>query len=127
MESGLYMSKSLIDLEPIEIIKQLENDRSLMGELIKECHTRGIKKAEAEEAYRREYSKALFYLKNGEVKYPSTLLTELAKGKVSKFLEAKEKTDIEYELIREKLRNVRIDIEILRTFLSYSKEQMKMI
>ena len=98
-----------------------------MEELIKECHTRGIRKAEAEEVYRREYSKALFYLKSGEIKYPSNLLTELAKGKVSKLLESKERTDMEYELVKDKLRNVRIDIEVLRTFLSYSKEQMKMI
>lgn len=116
-----------MDLEPIEIIKQLENDRKLMEELIKECNTRGIRKAEAEAAYRKAYSIALYRLKNGEVKYPSTLLTELAKGKVSELLEAKERTEMEYELVRDKLRNVRIDIEVLRTFLSYSKEQMKMI
>lgn len=121
------MSNKLIDLEPIEIFKQLENDRHIMQELIIQCNISGIKKAETEAAYRRAYSIALFNLKNGETKYPSTLLTELAKGKVNKELEAREKADIEYELIKDKLRNVRIDIEILRTFLSYTKEQMKMI
>lgn len=121
------MSDLAIDLEPIEIIKQLESDRHIMQELIIECNTRGIRKAEAEAIYRKAYSIALFNLKNGDTKYPSTMLTELAKGKVSKELEARERTDMEYELAKDKLRNVRIDIEVLRTFLSYSKEQMKLI
>lgn len=121
------MSEKIYDLEPIEIIKQLENDRHIMQELIIECNTRGIRKAETEAAYRKAYSIALFNLKNGEIKYPSTMLTELAKGKVSKELEAREKADMEYELIKDKLRNVRLDIQVLITFLSYTKEQMKLI
>lgn len=113
--------------EAIKIMKELENSRHILCDIIIQCKEVAVKKAQIEENYRKAYSIALHTLKTGEAKYPASMLTELAKGKCHKEIREREAINLEYDLLLEKMRNVRLDCNILITLLSYQKEQLKLV
>lgn len=120
-------NEKIIDLEPLEIIKQLEEDRKKLQDLVTECTKWGMKKAEAEAEYKKCYSEALRILLNDGNKYTNVLLIEFAKGRVAKEYEKKEKIEIYYESLKETIRCTKVDMETLRTYLSYQKEISKIV
>lgn len=112
--------------EALKIKKELENNRNILKDIVIQLSIKTKEKAEAEENYRKAYSIALHYLKL-ENKYPATLIVDLAKGKCHKEIKERELVNLEYDLLLEKMRNVRLEINTLITLLSFEKEQMKLV
>ena len=110
-------------MEPFKILETLQLAKAELDSLTRELAEITKKKYEAE----KEYNKAT--LKEIEVarqeKVPATLIKYVVKSRLAEKLFELRILETKETYILNRLRNERSNVEILRTILSYKKEEMK--
>lgn len=91
-----------------------------------ELKTLGIKKANAERIYRTELRKEILILRQVD-KQPATLINDLAKGKeeIAKFRFERDIAETNYNVCIESMRNLRLELESYRSFLTWERVELK--
>jgi hypothetical protein len=90
-----------------------------------ELKTLGIKKAEAERNYRIALSKKLFILRTD--KYPVAVIQDIAKGtaELSDLRIHRDIEEVSYSVCVEAMRNLRLELEAYRSFLTWERIELK--
>lgn len=91
-----------------------------------ELKTLGIKKANAERIYRTELRKEILILRQVD-KQPATLINDLAKGKeeIAKLRFERDIAETSYNVCIESMRNLRLELESYRSFLTWERVELK--
>ncbi|GKX65621.1 hypothetical protein [Inconstantimicrobium mannanitabidum] len=111
-------------MNPQGLINRMENLVSQLGKKNEEQKQLGREKAEAEQSYRVAKAKEILRLK--AEKYPVTLIADLTKGN-EKVAELKLKSDIAesaYFTAISATENIRLEIEIIRSQLTWLRSEM---
>lgn len=112
-------------MNPQQIIEQMENARQALTRGNTQLKTLAINKAEAERNYR--IRKAQEILKLRAEKYPVTIIQDVVKGD-KEVAELRLKRDIaesDYYTCISAIENLRLDIEILRSKLTWLRVELK--
>ena len=121
------MTKIFLDnrLTPAEIEEQLLNSKQMLQEKNDELKVLGIRKAEAEKAYRIQLAKKYFELR--DKKYPVTLVPDLARGDedVSELKLKRDISDMLYEACRDKIKDLREEIGIMRSLMTQQRFELE--
>jgi hypothetical protein len=90
-----------------------------------ELKTLGLKKAEAERNYRIALSKKLFILRTD--KYPVAIIQDIAKGtdEISTLRLQRDIAEVNYNVCIEAMRNLRLELEAYRSFLTWERVELK--
>ena len=108
-------------MNPQQVIEQMEMTRQALTRGNTQLKTLSIKKAEAERNYR--IRKAQEILKLRAEKYPVTIIQDVVKG-----AELRLKRDIaesDYYTCISSIENLRLDIEVLRSKLTWLRVELK--
>lgn len=112
-------------MNPQQVIEQMEIARQALTRGNTQLKTLSIKKAEAERNYR--IRKAQEILKLRAEKYPVTIIQDVVKGD-KEVAELRLKRDIaesDYYTCISAIENLRLDIEILRSKLTWLRVELK--
>lgn len=104
-------------------LKELEVSKQRLDELTTELQKRGYLKAQAEREYRKELAKKLLGLRSRGNNVPSNLAADMARGdeKVSELRYQRDIAIINYDVCKERLRDEKMQIEILRSLLAFDR------
>lgn len=91
-----------------------------------ELKTFGVKKANAERNYRIALAKEIFRLRQEE-KQPATLINDLARGKeeIARLRLERDIAETNYNVCLESMRNLRLELEAYRSFLTWERVELK--
>ncbi len=112
-------------MNPQQVIEQMEMTRQALTRGNTTLKTLAIKKAEAERNYRVEVRKEILKLRLEKV--PTTILHDLVRGN-EKIAELRLKRDIaesDYYTCISSIENLRLDIEVLRSKLTWLRVELK--
>lgn len=112
-------------MNPQGILEQLEQSKQALTRGNTQLKTLSIKKAEAERNYRIELRKEILKLRLEKV--PTTIIHDIAKGN-EKIADLKLKRDIaesNYYTCMSAIENLRLDIEVLRSKLTWLRVEFK--
>lgn len=113
-------------MTPIEIMNKIQLCQHALTVGNTELKTLGIKKAKAEHDYKIELRKEILRLRQLE-KQPATLINDLAKGKeeVAKLRFERDIAETNYSVCLEAMRNLRLELEAYRSFLTWERVELK--
>ncbi|MCF0149506.1 MAG: hypothetical protein HUJ77_14070 [Clostridium sp.] len=112
-------------MNPQQIIEQMEMTRQALQKGNTNLKTLSIVKAEAERNYRVEVRKEILKLRLEKV--PTTIINDLVRGN-EKVAELRLKRDIaesDYYTCISAIENLRLDIEVLRSKLTWLRVELK--
>ena len=112
-------------MTPIEIMQKIEICQQALTKGNTELKTLGIKKAEAERNYRIALSKKLFALRME--KYPIAIMQDIAKGssEISNLRLQRDIAESSYYTAISAMDNLRLEIETLRSILTWLRVELK--
>jgi hypothetical protein len=112
-------------LTPCEIMNKIQDCQVALTKGNMELKTLGIKKAEAERNYRIALSKKLFILRTD--KYPLAIIQDVAKGsaEISDLRLQRDIAEVSYSVCLEAMRNLRLELEAYRSFLTWERIELK--
>ncbi|MDS1004956.1 hypothetical protein P9J83_15840 [Clostridium sporogenes] len=113
-------------MTPIEIIEKIKTCQQALTRGNTELKTLGIKKAKSEHDYKVALRKEMLKLRNID-KYPSNMINDLSKGN-DKVAELRLKRDIaesSYYTAISAMDNLRLEIETLRSLLTWLRTELK--
>ena len=109
--------------EPFKILEELQATKIVLDNLTKELAEITRKKCEVEEGYNKATLKEIEVARQEKV--PATLIKDVVKSRLAEKLFEVRILETKEAYILNRLRNERSNVEILRTILSYKKEEMK--
>jgi len=112
-------------MNPQQILEQIELCKQALTRGNTQLKTLAIKKAEAERNYRVRKAQEILRLRTE--KYPVTIIQDLVKGNVE-VAELRLKRDIaesDYYTCISAIENLRLDIEVLRSKLTWLRVELK--
>jgi capsule polysaccharide export protein KpsE/RkpR len=112
-------------LNPIELIEKLNQALLALQRGNTQLQTLGVKKADAERKYKISLRQELLKLRLE--KHPVSIIQDLAKGneEISKLRLERDLAENAYTTCQEAMRNIRLEIETLRSFLTYQRVELK--
>lgn len=112
-------------MNPKEIMDKIELAKIALQKGNDGLKTLGIKKADAEKKYRVELRKELLKLRLE--KYPVAIIQDLAKGneKISQLRLERDLAENSYTVCQEAMRNTRLELETLRSLLTWQRVELK--
>ncbi|SMC17274.1 hypothetical protein SAMN02745134_00277 [Clostridium acidisoli DSM 12555] len=112
-------------MTPGEIMEKINIAQIALTKGNTEIKTLGIKKAEAERNYKVALNKKILILK--AEKYPATLTLELAKGdeKVADLRMNRDIAESSYYTAVDSMNNIRLEIETMRSILTWLRVEYK--
>lgn len=104
-------------------LQQLEESKLRLEAITEELRKRGYEKALSERAYRRSLAKKELTLKTRGNNFPAGMVSDMARGdeEVSELRYKRDIAQIDYDICKDKLRNERSQIEILRSLVAYDR------
>ena len=113
-------------MTPIQIIEEIQNCKTALTQTNIRLKTLGINLAQAESTYRIAVARKEIHLRKVE-KYPANLVYDIARGDeaVAKLSLNRDIAQIDYEVCREGLRNIRVELEALRSLLAWDRVELK--
>lgn len=112
-------------MNPQRLLERLEQCIAALGRGNTQMKTLGLEKAKTEKEYKVRQAQEILKLKAD--KYPATLIMELVKGN-AEVAELRLKRDIaesSYFVGLEAMNNLRIEIEIIRSQLTWMRVELK--
>lgn len=112
-------------MTPAQIMKQMVKSGQALQQKNEELKELAIKKAEAEQAYRVALAKRILELKTDGMSV--SLINDLSRGDKT-VAELKMQRDIAesmYDACREKIKDLRSEIDIMRSILTWEREEYK--
>ncbi|MBE6067973.1 MAG: hypothetical protein E7211_09820 [Clostridium lundense] len=111
---------------PQEIMNKIQACQQALTVGNMELKTLGVKKANAERKYRIELRKEILRLRQLE-KQPATLINDLAKGKeeIAQLRLERDIGETNYSVCLEAMRNLRLELEAYRSFLTWERVELK--
>lgn len=108
----------------IQIMEEINTCRHALVKTNTQLKTLGVKLAKAEHDYSIELAKKELKLRKYE-RYPGNLVADIAKGdeEVARLCLSRDIAKIDYEICREGLRNIRMELEALRSLLAWEKAE----
>lgn len=112
-------------MKPGEIIQKLNIAQIALTKGNAELKTLGLKKAQAEQSYRVARAKKILILK--AEKYPATLIQDLARGdeNVAELRLQRDVAESSYYTAVDSMNNLRLEIETLRSMLTWLRTELK--
>ena len=112
-------------MNPTEIIKKLENAMLALQHGNTELKTLGVNKAKAERDYKIALNKKILRLK--AEKLPATLIQDLSRGdeSVAELRLQRDIAESSYFVCLDALNNLRLEIEVLRSILTWMRNELK--
>ncbi|MCR3760399.1 hypothetical protein KYB31_15585 [Clostridium felsineum] len=112
-------------MTPGEIIEKIKAAQIALTKGNSEIKTLGIKKAEAERNYKIALNKKILLLKTE--KYPATLIQDLSRGdeKVAQLRMNRDIAESAYYTAISASDNIRLEIETLRSMLTWLRVELK--
>ncbi|GAA0115708.1 hypothetical protein [Clostridium senegalense] len=112
-------------MNPIEIIKKLEDAMRALQHGNTELKRLAINKAKAERDYKIALNKKILRLKAD--KYPATLIMEVSRGdeEVAQLRLQRDIAESSYFVCLDALNNLRLEIETLRSMLTWLRAEYK--
>jgi hypothetical protein len=109
---------------PIQIMQKLEQAIQALGQGNIQLKSLGVKKSDAERKYKIALSKELLRLRLD--KQPVTIIQDLAKGNelISQLRLERDLSENAYTVCVEAMRNTRIEVETLRSFLTWERTEL---
>ncbi|WP_061317538.1 hypothetical protein [Clostridium botulinum] len=113
-------------MTPVEIMKKIGVCQQALTRGNTELKTLGVKKARAEHDYKVALRKEILRLRQLE-KQPATLINDLAKGKeeIAKLRLNRDIAETNYSVCIEAMRNLRLELEAYRSFLTWERVELK--
>lgn len=113
-------------MSPAIIMEKIQACQQALTAGNTELKTLGVKKADAERKYRVELRKELLRLRQLE-KQPVTLIKDLAKGKedIAALRLNRDIAETNYNVCIEAMRNLRLELESYRSFLTWERVELK--
>lgn len=113
-------------MSPQQIMDRITQCQAALTKGNIELKTLGIKKAEAERNYRIAVAKKEVQLRKID-KYPANLVYDIARGDeiVSKLRLNRDISTIDYDVCKEALKNIRLELESYRSFLTWERVELK--
>lgn len=113
-------------MTPIEIMEELDNCKRAMTEANTRLKTLGVNLAKTESTYRIAVAKKEITLRKID-KYPANLTHDIARGDevVARLRLNRDIAKIDYEVCKEGLRNIRSEVEVLRSLLTWERVELK--
>lgn len=110
---------------PIQIMNKLEQAIQALSQGNIQLKSLGVKKSDAERKYKIELRKELLKLRLE--KYPVSIIQDLAKGNeiISQLRLERDLSENAYAVCIEAMRNTRLEIETLRSFLTFERVELK--
>lgn len=107
-------------MTPVQIEAQLKKSGRTLQVKNEELKELGVKKAEAEKIYRIELAKKYLELKPN---YPATLVSDLARGDkyIAQLKQERDIADVLFDACREKIKDLRDEIGIMRSLLAQQR------
>lgn len=111
-------------MNPQQIIEQIQAAKVALQKGNDNLKTLGVKKADAEKKYKIELRKELLKLRLE--KYPVAIIQDLAKGeeKISQLRLERDLTENSYTVCQEAMRNTRLELETLRSLLTWQRVEL---
>lgn len=104
-----------------EKLEVLEKSKKTLDSLTIELRKRGYAKAMAEREYRMALAKKEIELRGRGNNYPANLVYDIARGQEAELRYKRDIAEIEYTILKEKLKNERQNNEILRSLLAFDR------
>lgn len=113
-------------MTPIQIIEEIQSCKMALTQANTRLKTLGINLAKAENVYRIAVAKKEVQLRKIE-KYPANLVHDIARGdiEVAKLRLDRDIAKIDYEACKEGLKNIRTELEALRSLLAWDRVEYK--
>lgn len=113
-------------MSPQQIMNKIQACQQALTAGNTELKTLGVKKARAEHDYKVELRKEILRLRHIE-KQPATLVNDLAKGKeeIAKLRLDRDIAETNYSVCLEAMRNLRLELESYRSFLTWERVELK--
>lgn len=111
-------------MNPQEIIQKIEYAKLALTKGNDQLKTLGVKKADAEKNYKIELRKELLRLRLE--KQPVAIIQDLAKGeeRISQLRLERDLAENSYNVCQEAMRNTRLEIELLRSLLTWQRVEL---
>lgn len=111
-------------MAPQQIMDRITQCQAALTRGNMELKTLGIKKAEAERNYRIALSKKLYILRSD--KCPTAIIQDVAKGteEISKLRQERDIAEVSYNVCLEAMRNLRLELEAYRSFLTFERVEL---
>lgn len=112
-------------MTPQQIMDRITQCQAALTKGNMELKTLGVKKAQAERNYRIALSKKLFNLRID--KYPVAIIQDIAKGnsEISELRLQRDIAEVSYNVCLESMRNLRLELEAYRSFLTWERVELK--
>lgn len=112
-------------MNPGELMEKLNQALLALQRGNTQLQTLGVKKADAERKYKIVLRQELLKLRLE--KHPVSIIQDLAKGneEISKLRLERDLAENAYTTCQEAMRNTRLEIETLRSFLTYQRVELK--
>lgn len=113
-------------MTPGEIMQEIRNCQSAMTSAVTNLKTLGVIMARREHVYRIAVAKKEIQLRKID-KYPANLVYDIARGdeQVAKLRLDRDIAKIDFEVCKEGLRNIRAELEALRSLLAWDRVELK--
>ena len=110
---------------PIQIMQKLEQAIQALEQGNIQLKSLGVKKSDAERKYKISLRQELLRLRLD--KHPVSIIQDLAKGNdlISQLRLERDLSENSYTVCIEAMRNTRIEIETLRSFLTWERTELK--
>lgn len=112
-------------MEPNEILTALEKSKVILDNLTKELANCSKDRAEKERIFNKSLTVEIERARQEKIQ--ATLIKDIVKGRLSDLIFARDIAEAKEEYIKNRLRDERSMSENLRSMLSYTKEQMKIL
>lgn len=114
-----------MNLTPGEIMNKIQECQTALTKGNMELKTLGVKKAEAERNYRVALGKRLYILRTD--KYPVAIIQDVAKSlpEISDLRLKRDIAEVSYNVCLEAMRNLRLELEAYRSFLTWERVELK--
>ena len=111
-------------MNPQQIMEQIEKTKNELSKLNDNLKNFGIQKEKTERIYRIELRKKLLQLRIEKI--PSSIIQDIAKGdeKISKLRMERGLAENNYYTCQEALRTKRLEMEILRSLLTWLRVEL---
>lgn len=107
-------------MDIINYINKLEENLKIKEDITETIKNKQIEKAKAEYNYKHLNARTLLRLRDNKV--PTVIVLKVAEGELSKELFDIDKLEIEIRYLKEKLENIRQDIEVYRSLIKNERE-----
>lgn len=113
-------------MTPGEIINKIQACQQALTAGNVNLKTLGVKKAQAEHDYKVALRKEILKLRVVD-KQPATLVSDLARGneEIAKLRLERDIAEMDYSVCLEAMRNLRLELEAYRSFLTWERVELK--